>query len=97
LGLDHLTQNVLQNTAVAEVVSLTCGIATKGCVKLDRVARILGCGDLNGLWNIAVVHVLKALDVEGLVAVEAQGLVGLALWELQWNNAHPDEVGAVNT
>src|SRR5699024_6009176 len=92
-----MNQHVLQNTAVAEVVSLTWGIDTNGCVKLNLVARILGCGDLNGLWNIAVVHVLKALDVEGLVAVEAQRLVGLALRELQWNNAHTDEVGAVNT
>src|SRR5699024_12851849 len=95
--MNQLSQNVLQKTAVAEVVSLTWGIDTNGCVKLNLFARILGCGDLNGLWNIAVVHVLMTLDVEGLVAVEAQGLVGLALLYLQWNKAHPDVVGAVIT
>src|SRR5699024_4430165 len=88
---------VLQDAAVTVVVSLTWGVDTNGCIELNLFAGLLGCGDLQSLWRGAVVHLLIAFDVEGLVAVKAEGLVGLALWEQKRKKDHNDEVGTLGS
>ena len=96
LALDHLAQDVLQDAAVAEVVSLTRGVNADVSVKLDGFAGLLGGGDVDGLRDGAFIEGGDALNIEGFSAIQPQGLVGLALWELQWDNAHADQVGTVD-
>src|SRR5690606_29285071 len=71
-------------------------------VELDRLLalrRVLGgfCDDVNRLRGGAVVQLLESDDADRLGAVEAQALPALASGELQGNDAHSDEVGAVDT
>ena len=57
LVLDHLTQHVLQDAAVAEVVSLTRGVDADVGIKLDGLARLLGSGDVDGLRDLSLIHI----------------------------------------
>ena len=54
LVLNHLAKNILQNTTVAVVFSLTWCIYTDNSVEFDRFAGILLCGNADGLRDRAI-------------------------------------------
>src|SRR5690606_16889910 len=94
-------QHVLQDAAVAVVVRLTGGVDAHDRVELDRLLALgrelarLG-GDAHRLRCDTVVERLEARDRHDLGSVEAERLPALPLGELQGDDTHPDEVGAVD-
>src|SRR5690606_37328442 len=89
---DQAPQHVLQDAAVAVVVGLTRGVDA-----YDRVELHAGVGgDLHRAGGGAVVQLGHAGDGEGLLAGQAEGVGRVALRELQRQDAHADEVRAVD-
>src|SRR6185436_5000734 len=70
LGLEHVSQDVLQDAAVAVVVRLAGGVDADHRVELHLRAILLGGRDVHGLRRLALVEVGDARDVEHLGAVE---------------------------
>ncbi len=96
LAPDHVAKHVLQDATVAVVIRFAGGIDAYDCVEHDLLAVLARRRDLHGLRGDALVELLDAFDVEGLGAVELERTCGLADRELQRDNAHADEVGAVD-
>src|SRR5690606_32118062 len=98
---DERPQHVLQDAAVAVVVRLTGRVDTHRGVERDGLLalrrELAGLRrDLHGLRGDALVELLKTLDRHDLGAVQAERLPALTRRELQRNDAHADEVGAVD-
>src|SRR5690606_35857386 len=88
---------VLQDATVTVVVSFTWGVDAQNCVELGNLAVFSGCGDLQGLRGGAVVQLGHAGNCEGFGTGQTQRISGLAFRELQWQNAHADQVRTVDT
>src|SRR6202011_6224139 len=70
-------------------VELDCAVGTAG--------SILSAGlDMHGSRGLAVVELPDAGDIEDLGAVEAKRLGRFALRELQRDDAHANQIGAVD-
>src|SRR4051812_43423533 len=82
-----------QDAAVAVVLDLDGGVdAADG-----GEAQGLGAGLARGHGNLAAgLERVGELEVEGLGAVEAEGLGGLAGGEVERQDAHADQVAAVD-
>src|ERR1700751_5971604 len=90
-GLTQRPQDVLHDAAVAVVVGFAGGVDP------DRRGEALAVGSHHDfVRNTPVVELGDALDAEGLLAGEAEGLGALARLELQREHAHADQVGAVD-
>src|SRR5699024_11099356 len=95
-GVRELTQHVLQDAAVAVVVGLTGCVDADHTVEVDAGAIVLRRRDLDSGRGRALVELRDAFDGEGLGAVEPERLSRLAGGELQRQDAHADEVRAVD-
>src|SRR5262245_27224341 len=97
LSLHQPPQHVLQDAAVAVVLGLVGRVDADLGVELDRLAVGAPGADLDGAAGLERFAVeLGDLDVEGLVAGEAEALRALALRELERQDAHADQVRAVD-
>ncbi len=96
LGLGELAQHEVQDAAVAVVLDLGGRIDTQAHGELLVVA--VGSGDLEDdpRDDLAIVEGGKSADRIDLRAVEAVTLGAFARQELEGEDAHPDEVRAVN-
>ena len=83
----------MQDAAVAVVVDFDGGVDAAGGEELDFGAIGFGGGDLDVL---ARGDVGGGVDIEGFLAGEAEGLGGVAFLEAEREDAHADEVGAVD-
>ena len=92
-SLDQIPRHFVEDAAVAVVLDFDGGVDAAGGDEVDRGAVGFGGHDLDGLeWLQVVVE----LDVEGLGAVEAQKFAVLSGAELERQDAHADEVRAVD-
>src|SRR5215207_528391 len=88
----QVPQHPVQDAAVLEVGDLVRGVDPDLRLEGDLIRAVAVGGDLDGL-RLAV---LEIAHVEGLLAGQAERLDRLALRELEWQDAHPDQVGAVD-
>src|SRR6185503_10421994 len=94
---DQPPQHVLQDAAVAVVLGLVGRVDAYARVELDRLAVVAPGAHAHGASGLEGAAVeLGDLDVERLVAGEAERLRALALRELERQDAHADQVGAVD-
>src|SRR5699024_10708516 len=91
-----LAKHVLQDAAVAVVVGLTGCVDADHTVEVDAGAVVLRRRDLDSGRGRALVELRDTFDGEGLGAVETERLSRLAGGELQRQDAHADEVRAVD-
>src|SRR5699024_1224332 len=91
-----LAKHVLQDAAVAVVVGHTRGNDADHAVEHDGGAVVLRRRDLDGRRGRPLVELSDTLDGESLGAVESQRLSRFAGGELQRQDAHADEVRAVD-
>src|SRR5690625_277444 len=91
--LGHFAQKVVQNAAVAVVAGFL--ERDQADVGPEALFRALGAG--GGHIKRFLCAVGQALDVKGFRAVQAQAFGILAVFKGQRQNAHADQVGAVNT
>src|SRR5258708_3336879 len=92
--LQHVPKHRMQNPAVAVVVNLHRRINSTRRGELDRLAVVV-CdfdGDL-----LAGFEVLGDRDVERAQAGEAEAGAGLAVFVLEGEDAHSNQVAAVNS
>ena len=78
---------------MAVVLDFDGGVDAAGGDEVDRGAVGFGGHDFDGLERLEIV---VELDVEGLGAVEAQEVAVLSGAELERQDAHADEVRAVD-
>src|SRR5918993_2270882 len=90
--LEKLPENGLQDTAVPEVLDLYRRVHPRLGLELPRFA--VACGFDRKLRTGS--EVCEAGDVVGLLTGEAQRLGAIAVRELEGQDAHPDQVGAVD-
>src|SRR5215210_3087563 len=91
--LEKLPENGLQDTAVPEVLDLYRRVHPRPGLELPGFA-VVACGFDRKLRT--GFEVCEASDVVGLLAGEAQRLGVLTVRELEGQDAHPDQVGAVD-
>src|SRR5690606_32634386 len=95
-GVDQLlvqqaAQYVLHDAAMPVIGGFTGGVDTQQGVELFGA-----CPDLHCRWNTAIIQCGHADDVEGLFPGQPQYLRVLPLLVLQWQDAHAQQVGAVD-
>src|SRR5690606_26059647 len=95
-ALEQVAQDVLHDAAVAVVARLTGGVYADLAVELDDLAIGLGRGDFDRPGDATLVELGDASEREGLRTGQAEGVGVLALGELQRDDAHADEVRAVD-
>src|ERR687890_1521287 len=91
--LEKLSENGLQDTAVPEIFDLYRRVHPRPGLELPGLA-VVACGFDRKLRT--GFEVCEAGDVVGLLAGETQRLGALAVRELEGQDAHPDQVGAVD-
>jgi hypothetical protein len=84
-------EDVLHDPAVSDVLLLPLGVESQDGVEAAAVGV-----DGHGVGELSRFGVGEPGDGEGLVAGESEGVGGVAVLELQRQDAHPDEVGAVD-
>ena len=90
-SLGHPSQDVLEDTAVGDVLDLGGDVDPAECVELQFLSVLVG-GDPDGALGLQVGQV----DVEGLGSVELERLAVLSGEELEGDDSHADEVGPVD-
>src|SRR5690606_6235967 len=98
---DERAEDVLEDSAIAVVVRFSGGGDAHDGIELDG---LLALGrelaplrrDRDGLARRAFVQLLESRDRDDLGTVEPQGLPAFPGGELQGNDTHTDEVGAVD-
>src|SRR5215212_91200 len=90
--LEELAEDGLEDSAVSQVLHLDRRVDARPDLELPNLAVIARGPD--GKLR-AGREVCEALDIVGLVTREAEGVGVLAVCELQGQDAHPDQVGAV--
>ena len=92
----ELLQDIREYAPTAEVSALGWGVNTNCALEVHD--RAIGTGRTHGAGAARREPGGKVdrLDVVGLGPVEAQGLGGLTVAKLQGQDAHADEVGAVD-
>src|SRR3954471_23748149 len=93
-GLQQPPQHRLQDSPVAVVLQLDWRIDSAGRQKLDRAAFLVGDGYLHLLAGHQVV---VDVDLEGAKTRQSQAAAVLAALEDERENAHADQVAAVDT
>ena len=94
LPLHKVPQNLVKNSAVAVVLDFHRGVDAAGGDEVDFVAVSLAGGDFHSLTRLQ--GVIES-DLEGLGAVEVERLAAFAFPVLEWQDAHADQVRAVDT
>lgn len=97
-GFEEAAEDVLEDAAVPVVVGLGGGVDSDSDVKL-LVSVFAGGGDAEGfsVSEAGGVGGGESVDGEGFVSGEAEGLGGFSGLELEGEDAHADEVAAVDT
>ena len=91
---NHLTKHRLQDTAVAVVVDINHGVQTNDRWEFELVPSSRVAITCNRLARLYVI--VQANDVECFTACNAKRFPALSFLELERQNAHADQVGAVN-
>src|SRR6185437_16790755 len=94
LLLHERSQHVLQDSTIPVVRPLFgCVDARAGLERLHSATRR---GRANGEGGMRPQRVVKAVDVIALESGEAERAARLAVHELQWQDAHADQVRAMD-
>src|ERR687891_536556 len=92
MGSAKLAQDAVEDASVLEVQDLVGRVESDPRLESDLVRALALRRHLDRLG----VAVLEVPDVEGLLPGKAEGLDRLAAGELEREDAHPDQVGAVD-
>ncbi len=89
-----MTQDVLQNTAILEVFEFVERIDAAD--QRNTLERTVRRNDLGNQTLARLEIAMQAANGHGLIALEPERLPRRAFLEHEWDDAHPDEVRAMD-
>src|SRR3954447_12394605 len=96
--LSQVAQYAVQYAAVPVVGDFVRGVEAHPSLEFDGIAAVTRRLHLDapGTFGIRGHGLVEALDVEDLLAGEPERLGTLAVWELERQHAHADQVGPMD-